>query len=89
MWNHLFYFLLQGIISLVSAKGSIFPLKIFIFPIQLLEGADAGCLTLQSYFYPTSLTFGDGKSGKIAKNQKLATQNFLFNMHINFPFGNI
>jgi hypothetical protein len=25
----------------------------------------------------------------IAKNQKLATQNFLFNMHINFPFGNI
>jgi hypothetical protein len=25
----------------------------------------------------------------IVKNQKLATQNFLFNMHINFPFGNI
>ena len=25
----------------------------------------------------------------IAKNQKLATQNFLFNMHIHFPFGNI
>ena len=24
----------------------------------------------------------------IVKNQKLATQNFLFNMHINFPFGN-
>jgi hypothetical protein len=23
------------------------------------------------------------------KNRKLATQNFLFNMHINFPFGNI
>jgi hypothetical protein len=22
----------------------------------------------------------------IAKNRKLATQNFLFNMHINFPF---
>ena len=26
---------------------------------------------------------------KIVKNQKLATQNYLFNMHINFPFGNI
>jgi hypothetical protein len=26
---------------------------------------------------------------KIVKNQKLATQNFPFNMHINFPFGNI
>ena len=26
---------------------------------------------------------------KIVKNQKLATQNFLFNMHINFPFANI
>jgi hypothetical protein len=25
----------------------------------------------------------------IVKNRKLATQNFLFNMHINFPFGNI
>ena len=25
----------------------------------------------------------------IVKNQNLATQNFLFNMHINFPFGNI
>jgi hypothetical protein len=25
----------------------------------------------------------------IAKNQNLATQNFLFYMHINFPFGNI
>jgi hypothetical protein len=25
----------------------------------------------------------------ILKNQKLATQNILFNMHINFPFGNI
>ena len=25
----------------------------------------------------------------IAKNRKLATQNFFFNMHINFPFGNI
>ena len=25
----------------------------------------------------------------IVKNQKLATQNFLFNMHINVPFGNI
>jgi hypothetical protein len=25
----------------------------------------------------------------IAKNRKIATQNFLFNMHINFPFGNI
>ena len=25
----------------------------------------------------------------IAKNQKLATQNFLFNMHIHVPFGNI
>ena len=25
----------------------------------------------------------------IAKNQNFATQNFLFNMHINFPFGNI
>jgi hypothetical protein len=25
----------------------------------------------------------------IVKNQKLATQNFLFNMHINLPFGNI
>jgi hypothetical protein len=25
----------------------------------------------------------------IAKNQKLATQNLFFNMHINFPFGNI
>ena len=25
----------------------------------------------------------------IVKNQKLATQNFLFNVHINFPFGNI
>jgi hypothetical protein len=25
----------------------------------------------------------------IVKNQKLATQNFPFNMHINFPFGNI
>jgi hypothetical protein len=25
----------------------------------------------------------------IAKNQKLATQNFFFNMHIHFPFGNI
>jgi hypothetical protein len=25
----------------------------------------------------------------IVKNQKLAIQNFLFNMHINFPFGNI
>ena len=25
----------------------------------------------------------------IVKHQKLATQNFLFNMHINFPFGNI
>ena len=24
----------------------------------------------------------------IVKNQKLATQNFLFNMHIHFPFGN-
>jgi hypothetical protein len=23
----------------------------------------------------------------IVKNQKFATQNFLFNMHINFPFG--
>jgi hypothetical protein len=29
--------------------------------LQLLEGADAGCLTLRSYFYPTSLTFGDGQ----------------------------
>jgi hypothetical protein len=26
---------------------------------QFLEGAYAGCLTLRSYFYPTSLTFGD------------------------------
>ena len=25
----------------------------------------------------------------IVKDQKLATQNFLFNMHIHFPFGNI
>ena len=25
----------------------------------------------------------------IVKNRKLATQNFPFNMHINFPFGNI
>ena len=25
----------------------------------------------------------------IVENQKLATQNFLFNMHINVPFGNI
>jgi hypothetical protein len=25
----------------------------------------------------------------IVKNQKLATPNFLFNMHIHFPFGNI
>ena len=25
----------------------------------------------------------------IVKNQQLATQNFLFNMHIHFPFGNI
>jgi hypothetical protein len=25
----------------------------------------------------------------IVKNQKLAPQNFLFNMHINVPFGNI
>jgi hypothetical protein len=25
----------------------------------------------------------------IVKNRKLATQNFLFNMHINFPFSNI
>jgi hypothetical protein len=25
----------------------------------------------------------------IVKNQKLATQNFPFNMHIHFPFGNI
>ena len=25
----------------------------------------------------------------IVKNLKLATQNFLFNMHIHFPFGNI
>ena len=25
----------------------------------------------------------------IVSNQKLATQNFLFNMHINFSFGNI
>ena len=25
----------------------------------------------------------------IVKNQKLATHNFLFNMHINYPFGNI
>jgi hypothetical protein len=25
----------------------------------------------------------------IVKNQKLATQNFLFNMHINLTFGNI
>jgi hypothetical protein len=24
----------------------------------------------------------------IVKNQKLATQNFLINMHIHFPFGN-
>ena len=31
------------------------------------------------------------KTNKIitVKNRKLATQNFLFNMHINFPFGNI
>jgi hypothetical protein len=31
------------------------------------------------------------KTNKITifKNQKLATQNFLFNMHIHFPFGNI
>ena len=26
---------------------------------------------------------------QIVKNQKLATQYFLFNMHINVPFGNI
>jgi hypothetical protein len=26
---------------------------------------------------------------RIVKNQKLATQNFLFYMHINVPFGNI
>jgi hypothetical protein len=25
----------------------------------------------------------------IVKNKKLATQNFVFNMHINCPFGNI
>ena len=25
----------------------------------------------------------------IVKNRKLATQNFLFNMHINFPIGSI
>ena len=25
----------------------------------------------------------------IVKNQKLATKNFLFNMHIHLPFGNI
>ena len=25
----------------------------------------------------------------IVKNQKLATQHFLVNMHIHFPFGNI
>jgi hypothetical protein len=25
----------------------------------------------------------------IVQNQKLATQNFLFNMHIHFPFGSI
>ena len=31
------------------------------FPIQFLEGVDAGCLTLQPYFYPTSLTFGNGQ----------------------------
>ncbi len=29
------------------------------------------------------------KTNTIVKNQKLATQNFLFNMHIHFPFGNI
>ena len=29
------------------------------------------------------------KTNKISIVKKLATQNFLFNMHINFPFGNI
>ena len=49
----------------VSAKISIFlGLKSesnLHFPIQFLEGVDAGCLTLRPYFYPTSLTFGDGQ----------------------------
>jgi hypothetical protein len=31
------------------------------FLIQFFEGADAACLTLRSYFYPTSLTFGNGQ----------------------------
>ena len=47
--------------------------------------------------FADATTFNAGEKEKntktnkitIVKNQKLATQNFLFNMHINFPFGNI
>ena len=52
------------------------------FPIQFLEGTDVGCLTLRSYFYPTSLTFGDAKSGKNPKCSFLL-QNQQWNQRMN------
>ena len=51
--------------------------------------------TMENIFDTRALNAGvkekNTKTNKITivKNQKLATQNFLFNMHINFPFGNI
>jgi hypothetical protein len=69
-----------------------------------LEKAKSGKTPKCSFFITKStVTFADTsafnagikekntKTNKItiAKNQKLATQNFLFNMHIHFPFGNI
>jgi hypothetical protein len=51
--------------------------------------------TMENIFDTSALNAGvkekNTKTNKIiiVKIQKLATQNFLFNMHINFPFGNI
>ena len=44
-------------------------------PIQFLEGADARCLAIQPYFYPTSLTSGDGQIRENSKMFLVVSQN--------------
>jgi hypothetical protein len=44
-------------------------------PIQFLEGADARCLALRPYFYPSSLTFGDGQIRENSEMFLVVSQN--------------
>ena len=71
--------------ALVSAKISIFFLKIRVkssFSHPVLEGADVGCLTLWSYFYPTSEVWRWSNPVKIS-NVPFLLQNLQWNQRMN------